>query len=99
MSCCQRQIGSTVVAGAGAATLAPSVSSRYTTQTASCGATGATVSDAPYLVTPDDYANLAPIVSVPVIERRGRQNPNNVYVFVAPRPGTVQVQSPKVGRY
>lgn len=100
--CCQKNIGNGR-AGNGAATLAPNpvVAPVYSTQAGSgnCGANGAIVSNAPYLVSPDDYANLQPIVSVPVIHRMGRANPNNSYVFTPSPPGVVQVQSPKVGRY
>lgn len=88
----------------GAATLAPSgnppVPPVYASASGTgCGSYGAVVGNAPYLTSPDDYASLPPIVSVPVIDRRGRQAPNNAYVFSSPPPGVIQVQSPKVGRY
>lgn len=93
-------------AGNGAATLGvqpnsspnPPVPPVYTSQIGACSG-GVSVPNAPFLVSPNDYASLPPVASVPIIEKRGRQQPNNSYVFTPNPPGVVQVQSPKVGRY
>jgi hypothetical protein len=100
MGCCCKQLGNGR-AGNGAATLAPNpvIAPIYTTQGGACGANGAMQANSPYLVSPDDYANLPAMVSVPVISRLGRVSPNNTYVVTSFPPGVVQVQSPKVGRY
>ena len=99
--CCNR-CKKTGGVGNGAATLAPTgnppVPPSYTGQAGVCSS-GPVVGNAPFLTHPDDYASLPPIVSVPVVSRLGRRAPNNVYVYTPPAPGTVQVQSPKVGRY
>jgi len=101
MGCCCKNIGNGSKTVNGAATLAPNpqVAPVYTTQSGSCGSNGALQSNAPYLVSPDDYQSLPALVSIPVISRLGRRAPNNTYVFSSPPPGVVQVQSPKVGRY
>lgn len=103
MSCCCNKTIGNGKAGNGAATLRgapnPPVAPIYSTQSGNCGGNGAMVANAPYLVSPDDYAALQPIVSVPVIDRRGRAAPNNVYVATSGPAGVTQVQSPKVGRY
>src|SRR5260370_850729 len=101
MGCCCKKLGNGK-AGNGAASLAPNpiVAPIYTTQAGSgCGSNGAMQANSPYLVSPDDYQNLPPLVSIPIISRLGRTSPNNSYVFTSPPPGVVQVQSPKVGRY
>lgn len=100
MCCCDKNLGKNGGAGNGAATVntsipAPPTQSSY----AGCGNGSGVVNGAPFLVSPQDYANVGPIVSAPIVQRMGRQQPNNQYVFRPTMPGVVQVQSPKVGRY
>jgi hypothetical protein len=101
MSCCQKQIGRMSNGSNGAASLGttPTVTPVYAGQQGSSCQAGSVVSNAPFLTSPTDFNDLAPIVSVPVVHRFGRQQPNNQYVFRSSPPGVVQVQSPKVGRY
>ena len=95
--CCQKNYVGGKNGGNGSAppSAPPSQSVSYVN---SCDG-GVVVGGAPFLVNPSDFSNVQPLLSAPVIDRRGRVTPNNQYVFRSPSAGTVQVQSPKVGRY